>query len=487
MKIITRDWIHKDAHFFAFQRGFKVQALYEIIDYWKKKLVEHGALPGHKIGLAAPVHDIAYVALTFAAFELGLKLVILLKPITEKELNDLKFKAHLPLDVLVLDQWAIEDPKIKDHFVRNSKIIVPLKTIDYLFFTMDRDHLKYRNKIDARPDEDLILCTSSGTTGVPKLVNHSHKFLYDLCTINRFQLEFEEEDRCLHLATFNHGSSLSIFFLPALKTAKWHYFNLFYGFSATSNEESNWDKFVEFCKKNKITKILCPFSLYTDHIISAIGRDKEGLPNLTLMVLSFINPKWLPTAQTGKLKKIVSIYGCTETGGPLFLPYIDQNTNKINPKFLGQPIDGFYDIKIIDNSLTVKLPDGVVVETEDFISQDKNGCTFISKKKMARINDVEINPNDIIELFEKHIPYVSRNSLVIIVDEIYNNLYVVTNNQTLTLENEKMKSIIKDFYSNRVELAAIMYIESLNYSVVGIKPDKERILDYIRQRNNEQY
>jgi acyl-CoA synthetase (AMP-forming)/AMP-acid ligase II len=66
--------------------------------------------------------------------------------------------------------------------------------------------------VNAKPDSILLKCTSSGTTGTPKTVYHTHEFIFAVAMRNATMF-----DGMIGQAfNLSHGSSLATFFLPTL-------------------------------------------------------------------------------------------------------------------------------------------------------------------------------------------------------------------------------------------------------------------------------
>lgn len=477
-KIITRDWIKDDSRFYArLGEECTKEELCLRINFWKEKLLEEGAKPGDKVGILLISSDINFIALMFASFELGLKLVPLHRPNSEKECLKPKSNAHLPLDFLILFSWE-NNPLLtipEKHFSENSRKVIN--------FSYDDWHIESKKCVSTNqtPDfckssDDIILCNSSGTTSTPKLINHTHEYLYDLGKFLVDHLELEEDDAVFHPSSINHGGSLSVYFFPTLLKCKNHYFHL--SVDKTENVDDLYSHFAECMDKHNITKILSPDGFFTDNLVHAIDKMERGLPNATIIILTFINPKWLDVVKKGKIKKIISVFGCSETGGGLFLPYIDKNTENFDPKFLRKPTTGFFDIKEVNGMLTVTLPNGDVVETEDIVEERDEGFYFIRKNRLKKINDVEINPLDIIALLEEK---YSRNHFEIVVDEIKNMLYIVTDDKDMAAD-DSIKDRINKFYMGNVTLNEIFYMPDFGYATVAIKPDREKLLEFINEK-----
>lgn len=475
IKVINRDWINNNSIFHDQYSSFNKEELCLHINFWKKFLIDLGATQGSKVGIATKNFEIYYIALTFACFELGLNLIVLAKPFRSEK--DLSINPFFPLDLLLLDILH-DDKPFYDYYINNSKkVILDLDTITP---NLDVENIN----LNISPSDVCLSSVSSGTTSNPKKIQHTHEFFYDLCSVNWQSLDFREDDKVLHLYTFQHGSALSIHFLPSLYVCKDHYF--FTQKHYTSDEE--WDLFPMYCRDNNITKLQSPYTGFTDKLINSIKRSKEGCPNLTIHVLSFINPDWLTVVKEGKVKKIVSIFGCSETAGPLFLPYIDKETIDFDPTFLGQPIEEYYKIRLEQNNLIVFIPTyNIEINTEDFIEEQNGNWYFIGKNKTQRINDIEVNLKDI-RIIAKSVLGDFQRDIIIIVDEIYNKLYIASDDDNLHLHKQKVNDAIKKFYNNQIELTDTFNLFDLElFTGGGIKPSRQKILNHIRQINNEQY
>lgn len=456
--IITRDWINDDIALTT-TKSYSKNDLIGMINYWKHRLLNEGASYGDKIGIAIPSMEVSHIAISFAAYELGLRQVILPKPIIEQECKNPKCNSHLPLDFFVYCLPHDQTFEIaKNHYIRNSKISIEIPS------SFD-EQSQIETKVLCNENTDILLCTSSGTTGDPKLISQTHKFFFDLCSFNWSVLGFSNESKILHLSSFNHGSSLGVFYLPTLHVCKEHFFY----FDAVTNKSMEYS-IIDMCRKKQITHMLSPNASMTDALISEIENFDFDLPDLTIMVLSFINPRWEKIVKRSKIKKIVSIFGCSETSGPLFLPTLDRSTENFRPRNLGKPVKGFHKIEVKDSHLLVTMPDGSIIDTGDIVTDDYQ---LIGKSKLPRIDDVEINVLDVIELLEQ---FVSRNKIEVVIDEIQNIIFVLTE---VSLNPVTVGNLLRDRYGIDIP-TKIVEVSSLSLFITGIKPDREKIISYLR-------
>lgn len=495
MKTITRDWIRDDAVFYADNpcRPYTKKDLCEFTNYWKKFFVDRGAKHGDKVGLGITPVDIHFQAVMLAVYELGLRLVILHRPNNKKECETPKSNAHLPLDFYLVFSSFEDNPVFgmaARHYMANTKNVIVMKVSDW-----QKEKDTYRLEEDsigilAKPKDDLLLCNTSGSTGDPKLIFHTHEYLHELCTWNWKELEFNEDDVVLHLSTVNHGASLSVFAFPAFKVAKKQFFNISpedenYTVVLAENpvEPYYYDYLVKHCQHYGVTKILCANGAFIDNFIAAVLRSEKGLPDTTIMVLCFINPRWEEAIAYNKLKSVTSPYGCSEAGGPIFMIKLEQPLDfAFNPRFLGTPTEGFYDTKIVDGKINVTLPIvNKTIDPEDYVKELENGYYFIGKNKLKRINDIDINPIDIIELVER---FGSRYSFEVYVDEVYNELFIITNEPLMLHYKKQVFDAVASFYNNNVVLTAILYEADLDKATVSNKADKYKLSEYIEKYRN---
>jgi hypothetical protein len=122
---------------------------------------------------------------------------------------------------------------------------------------------------------------------------------------------------------------------------------------------------------------------------------------------------------------VYSIFGCTETSGPLFLPSITpENYHCADQCNMGQPLDNFYQLSLNNNLLTVTMPDGSTVCTGDKFDIVDNNFIFQGRSNLYRIDDVKVDLGDLIQLVETHTGMKSQSYFDVVVDQAYNSIYL---------------------------------------------------------------
>lgn len=490
MKIITRDWIRDDIVLHAdikqadvLVNTYTKQDLCEFINYWKLKLLSHGAKRGDKIGTCIIPSDIHSTAIKFAAFELGMSLVVLHRPNNEKECQSPKSNCHLPLDFLIFFTSYLASPVLATamkHYQKNSKVVLGYGPIEW-----ETQRKKFRtteeSPILAQPGDIALLCNSSGTTGTPKLIAHSHEFLYDLSSINGKDLGYDPEDRYLHLSSLNHGATLALV-LPSYKICKYHYFyNSIAGKGRSPGDQQydEYERFVNDCVKHGITNIFCTHGGVLDEIINHMANRNIKLPNTNVMILSFISPEWCKTIKEGSLKSICSPFGCSELCGPVFMSWLNNdNVDTFNPRYLGMPTTGFYRTIVTNGHIYTSTSYKGIVKFDDIVEEKPNGYYFVSKNRLQKINDIDINPLDIIEILER---YTTRYQFEIYIDEIYNQLYVLTTDKNVYEQKEKIKAEIDSFYQENVTVTDIILEPELYEATISNKADKDKLAGIVER------
>lgn len=486
MTIITRNWLRNDILIrtqndrlnFDHIETYTKEDFCQFINYWKQKFISKGAKRGDKIGFCFENTEIHFYAMIFAAFELGLRVVVIQRPTTENECRSPKFNAHLPLDFFIYMSSFLHSPITSlgvRHYKKNARV-------SFGYGDMQWKELSntYRSteetSIAATPDDIAFCCSSSGTTGNPKEITYTHKFLYDLCSTNWKDLGYHSGDRIAHLSSLNHGGVITLL-LPCLRICKDHFF---YKDIAVKHTNRHL-KLIDNCIENDITKILCANGMEINEFIDHLRNHDLKLLNTTLMMLSFICPSWSAAIEEGRLNEIVSIFGCSEICGPIFIPRMNRDTlNGFNPKLLGKPINGYHKTRICNGRIVTSLPDGREFVFDDIVEDKSEGVYFISKNRLQKINDVDINPLDIIELLER---YTTRYKFEIYIDEVYNELYILTSDEKL--EETKVRKDVESFYLGRVRLTVVLYEPDLHNANVSHKADKDKLYKYIEEHRKK--
>lgn len=377
-------------------------------------LLEKNCQPGDKVLLALNVWP-HYLIWFIAISELGMSFVVSDYPNIENSLS-VANKLSLYGDI----KYLISSPRFKG-LTHYSHLLS--KFVDCNIFTT-YENTAYKHKFDALPDSILLYSTSSGTTSTPKIIEHNHKFFYDLLERNARLYNLKETDRCLHSKGLHHGSVTGVYFLPTLKYCSYHYYAQVEMECVTPGVSvpHNW---VDLIQKEKINRCLMFYNMTDDFCRLALLEEKKH-DELTVFVLAKITQTHLDVIVKKFNYKIMSIFGCTETSGPLFLPEIDINTvDNCNLNDFGTVLDDFYRISIdAENSLIVEMPDGKKILTGDKFSMVKNNFIFHGRENLYRLNGKPFYLDLLILIVEQITGLKNSIGFDIVVDQNLNQIYI---------------------------------------------------------------
>jgi|688.fasta_scaffold67326_6 hypothetical protein len=471
MELITRDIINKNILFkdvnahnlYQKDKVYTFDDLDKQINIVKNILQNEYQCREGQTALIGITPCVLQIATFFACAELGLNVVIADHNRNDNWINpdyvDPKTQSLLPIDYFIVTSDEHLIPKYK-LFYRICDKTVSIRDLD------DKDATP-NHFLGCTENSLLLKCTSSGTTGTAKLVNHSHGFLKRLIERNKV---FYYGSVCM-AHNLNHGSSPATYFLPALCAEDT---KIFVSFMITYlTETSQTTKSLNFAidKFNKFNfdHLMIPYSYMIDNFLKYGSYE-----NLNLYTLSTIKQQWVPYFLDKKIKNIISIFGSNETSGPTFINEIADHAFKEN-KY--REIDKFYDINLIDgNKLEVTMPYyGTKIITNDLF--DRVGVDYYHKGRndLYRVNGHEVNVAYYTEVIKKYL------DADLIIDTVKDSLYIAVwqDDQTDSNINIVREEIKKSSYNvHNINKYAVL---DKNKFMTGIKLDMELLRDYFRK------
>lgn len=470
MKLITRNVINKDITFidvdiyniYHKEKRYNFTDLERRIHIVKNILQnQYNCKEGQSV-LIGITPSILQIAAFFACAELGLTVVIADHSRNDNWIDanyvDPKTKSLLPINYFIVTSDGLSIPKYK-LFYSICDHTVTIRDIDNLDSTENR-------YIGCLENSVLLKCTSSGTTGTAKVINHTHEFFYDL--IKRNSSSFYGNICMAH--NLNHGSSPATYFLPSIAGESTKTFSSFMITYVT-------DKFDQEHKKLSMKRfhamrfdhLMIPYSYMIDDFLKECHS-----PDLNLYTLSTIKKSWLPYFLDGRVKNIISIFGSNETSGPTFTNEIADHAFEENKYRL---VDDFYHINLIDDKLLeVHMPVyGTKIITNDVFDKVGNDYYHRGRNDLYRVNGHEVNVN--------HYTTVIKDSLDgdLIIDTTQDGLYLAIWNDQISVD------IVSDI-SDKIKKASYG-VHTINKHAVldkvkfmsGVKLDMELLRDYFRK------
>jgi len=477
MSIITRHLISNNFSLIKLEDNsvYNKSDLESKIDLWKYILkYKCHAKEQESILVGITTLGIDYFAICFAALELSLKIVIIdynrQDEFSELEYTDPKTKVLAPIDIFlhdidsnIFETQAIPLKKFK-FFAHCSLRTYNINAIDSI--VDDLQNFALAKDILPKITDVAIRCTSSGTTGTPKIVEHTHEFLYKVS--NRNSTKFSGD--CLHIRNLNHGSSIAVFLLPSMMSdsvSNHLVFNL--------DEYQSFDIFVDAISpfKETLEFINFPYPFMIDEFINSSIQKSVIWKNLKVQTLSYIQDKPKKAIKDNIFASITSIFGSNETSGPIFECTITKE-NPDQESCYFTKVDDFYKISLdTDGLIDVMLPVyNTSIITNDIFKIVDGVYVHCGRKDMVKING-EIIDYEIINGFN-----TQYEDLYVVVDSLHNSLYVAFWNSVDIDALENLKVFFKNHYE-KIRVNKIAVLDKQRFTS-GIKIDNELIREYFR-------
>ena len=460
----SRNIIHPEIQWYQ-----PIDSGWHILDYddivggivqWKNILHEQVELTaGQKFGVGGSRCDYTYLTAIFAGIELGGKIIVM--PTTESGQQLIG----------PIDGWLYEDhveKAMRDGNAVKAKHTIPWSTFHN--FKSRFDTFSHLNQIERSPEEKVLVATTSGSTGTPRIVEYSHRLFDDVRKRSIKIFKLESKDRVLHLSNMHHGGTGGVFFLPSLSACKHHYY--FDGLSPASNI----NELIRLIKSQKITKAMFPNNLLVSRLLDKL----DWLDHDFEIYVNQANTKpWINAVKRTNVKAVHSLFGSTETLGPIFLNSITRDsTQDHNVLNYGKLLDDHYQIDCRSNCTVVTIKNHYQEILSDCFAIDSNGDhIFQSRTTLIRINDCTVSLRDLNKLTHD----LLGDNGVIVPDTVTNKIYVAYTDKLIdpdhTLHNvnlglKSISPVLQIDHANCVDL---------DQFVSGIKLSIENLRAHFRQ------
>jgi hypothetical protein len=431
-EIIDRNWLNPNIQWYQFNDNqserltLTPKDLSDAIDHWKNIVVENCEWRiGARVAAGVNVCDIRYLTLLFAVLELGGELIVLDKPPSLEQMDQLKCRVLAPFDLFVISEHP--DPRTVETARLYAKNTFEMKDwFDYVSPTCEYSQLN-----QAEPKGLMMACTTSGSTGTPKPIEYTHEFIYNLSKRAERIFDLKPEDRVLHLSNLHHGGSSGFFFFPTLNACQHHFFE--YGLTGDRMKQ-----IIDLVHKEKISKIIWPNNLVLEQFITECPPLEH---DLDLYCLQANLRSWIPLVKRSNVRSITSIFGAVEVLSPIFVNIIGRDTPDDHDVLnYGKLLDDFFTVELTnDNKFKVSNPYRGPYILNDHFEKDTDGnYHYIKRTDMMRINEVMLTFDQCEKISKDQF---GINKGYVIPDTVTNKIYLLVDTEFESTIDEKLKLI----------------------------------------------
>ena len=376
-----------------FDSKTKEELIHEI-KKWKMLFQENYNVRKGEV-VAISILDVTHYHLSclLACAELGLKIFIIDAPATKESLPYTKLALHGPADYCVHHEFMGDElyDGLHGQMIREySKELIDTRE---LVFKEPKD---FEMPDDVSEDDIFMISSTSGSTKPSRKIEFTHKEVYEMSRRNIDIFKFKPETKVLHTKNMHHASAMICTLLPSIMVSEYHR-------SFTLPQNLDWISDVNILKQmisNEQYKInlkggyhmTVPNQMILDFLLKSAF---PSFKNKTIISMcGFTLPEeYVDIARTFNLE-FISHYGSIDTGIPLLVNYLDENT-EYRSDCLGVPPDDFFDIQV---SPTTNASVGCQLWSEDRTLDDilyvEDNLYFL-KGRVENANTVFDIPDDL--------------------------------------------------------------------------------------------
>ena len=296
--------------------------------------------------VAISILDVTHYHLSclLACAELGLKVFIIDAPATKESLPYTKLALHGPADYCVHHEFMGDElyDGLHGQMIREySKELIDTRELVF----KEPNDFEMPDKISE--DDIFMISSTSGSTKPSRKIEFTHKEVYEMSRRNIDIFKFKPETKVLHTKNMHHASAMICTLLPSIMVSEYHR-------SFTLPQNLDWISDVNILKQmisNEQYRInskggyhmTVPNQMILEFLLKSVF---PSFKNKTIISMcGFTLPEeYINYAKTFNLE-FISHYGSIDTGIPLLVNYLDENT-EYRSDCLGVPPDDFYDIQV---------------------------------------------------------------------------------------------------------------------------------------------
>lgn len=317
------------------------------------------------------------------------------------------------------------------------------------------------------PDTVAVKTHTSGTTGMPKIIDYSHRLVYHLNNNNKLLFEFNSDDRALHWKTLHHSSLFLNYAIPLLNSCKTHYFPE--KVNRIIDVQEYAEIFLPLIAKEKITRTLIPYDwiqffpqyaktnldkITSLHVIRGLNQ------NVAQWVIKNLNPR-----------EIIDTFGCSEIG----VMFIE----KINNKNVDQYQPGSFSIsapeleyQFYDTHVEAGWKGYPKHMIGDIMKKEQNRVQYVGRTYSIKVDEEIVQIHELEQYLKK---MFDSNQFQLVADFKNNKLYLAIFDHKIPSDLSLLNQEITKNFSSAYKLEKVKYYD-LTSVQSGMKPNAPILL-----------
>jgi hypothetical protein len=357
--------------------------------------------------------------------------------------------------------------KLNHHFLYISEFN-PKEKYPHIEYTLDQPI----------SDKTIAVTThTSGTTGLPKIIEYTHRIAIDKLAETIALHNWVEDDVPIHYKTLHHSSLFMDYALPLLSLCKVHHSaegNYAVNFGEFDNSTVFFNRILPYIKKNNVTQMLCPYD-WINYMPKAEPVDFEQR-------LSFFTTPGVRLKETlvtifdqFNLRQVNTVFGTSELG----LMCISKARKDAMADFEVGKFD------FINHS----------IEYELFDTHTK--CRRKGTQNWVTLSDILVNVNDCmyfkgrneklvvsgitvdVAALRQNLSQTFNAAFSLVTDYELNQMYLACYDDNIPLDISVVNKHITDHFSKEYEVTKVAKLD-VSQIRRGIKPSSPLLLFYFR-------
>jgi hypothetical protein len=263
------------------------------------------------------------------------------------------------------------NPETPSEFFNDNKFLINIS--DYCP-KQQYESLIFEN-VSIHDNTVAVKTHSSGTTGIPKIIDYTHKTVYNLTKRLIKLFQFSPSDRPFHYKTLHHSSLFLNYAMPLLHLCQNHWCTQFKN-NISFDPKYYFDRVLPLCKQLNLTRILVPYD-WISKIDQVSATDLNYVTNIHVIrgtstaklayIFNYIKPK-----------TIVDIFGCSEIGVMFIKTINKENYKKFVPGEFSEIVPDL-EYQIHPTFIKARWPEESWRDIGDIFEEKNNKLIYIGR------------------------------------------------------------------------------------------------------------